>query len=223
MPGLTKAAICRYPGRTILLEERARRRCRFADEDRQPDLRDVAAVASGEFVDDDVAVAQFTFRCPRRAEDQMRVVRRRGRENQEVDVASAAVDGARDRRPQILLGGSRSRSVDHGSERVGAELARHADALQFLVGLDAQQGVEDVVDEHDLGVRQCGGDRLVLVDRHVIAEARVDRWVADSRALEPFSRATSARTWPKAPMRDGRTSATHVRWRVFSMRLPPIE
>ena len=73
---------------------------------------------------------------------------------------------------------------DHRLHRVLAELAGLAHAVELLLGVDHDEVVQEVLGEHELGVRQLLAQRVVLVDRHVIAVARVDLHQPDAALLQ---------------------------------------
>ena len=73
---------------------------------------------------------------------------------------------------------------DHRLHRVLAQHAGLAHAVELFLGVDHHEVVQEVLGEHELGVGQFLAQRVVLVDRHVVAVARVDLHQADAALLE---------------------------------------
>ena len=74
--------------------------------------------------------------------------------------------------------------ADHRLHGVLAQHAGLAHAVELLGAVDRQQFVHPAVREHELGVRQPLAQRVVLIDRQVVAVARIDLEQADAAALE---------------------------------------
>ena len=71
--------------------------------------------------------------------------------------------------------------------RLHGALAQHAGlahAVEFFRAVDDEEVVQEAFGEHQLGVRQAGAQRVVLVDRHVIFMTRVDLHQPDAAAFE---------------------------------------
>ena len=73
---------------------------------------------------------------------------------------------------------------DHRLHRVLAQHAGLAHAVELFLGVDHHEVVQEVLGEHELGVGQFLAQRVVLVDRHVVAVARVDLHQADAALLQ---------------------------------------
>ena len=129
------------------------------------------------------------------AEDQRRIVHRRRADDQEVDIAAAVHDGGGRRGLQLIFLHAGLGARDHRLHRALAQHAGLAHAVEFLGAVDDDEVVQEVLGEHQFGVGQLLAQRVVLVDRQVIAMARVDLHQPDA-AASPASVRAAARPSP---------------------------
>ena len=118
------------------------------------------------------------------AEDQRRIVHRGRADDEEVDVAAAFQDGGAGCGAQLVFLHARLGARHHRLHGVLAQHAGLAHAVELLGAVDRQQLVQEALGEDQLDVGQAFAQHVVLVDRQVVAVARIDLHQPDAAALE---------------------------------------
>ena len=170
-------------GQRDLVPELAHHVGRLAERDRRADLRGVAAIAGGQLHVDDVALLEHAARtgadCRTSCAGLAIGVEPMMRKSMSPPPSRMAAPAAARSSYSFTPGLARATIASMAFWQSTPALRTQSSSSSLWID---EQLVQEVLGEHQFGVGQVLAQRVVLIDRHVVAVARVDLHQADAAA-----------------------------------------